>query len=100
MPPREEELQKEAEAKAAEAEQQEEEEVELGAADFGTDSPPRGAARWRHGGNKADHVPRAPEPDRPVTFDSPGSCEARRRQTASHRRCGDSRHPGCTGSPR
>ena len=72
MPPREEELQQEAEAKAAAAAQQEDEEVELGDADFGNDSPPRGAARWRHGGNKAEHVPRAAEPDQPVSYDSPG----------------------------
>ena len=31
-----------------------------------------GGARWRHGGNKAEHVPRAAEPDVPVSFDSPG----------------------------
>ena len=72
MPPREEELQQEAEARAAAAAQQDDEEVELGDADFGTDSPPRGAARWRHGGNKAEHVPRAAEPDMPVSYDSPG----------------------------
>ena len=72
MPPREEELQQEAEARAAAAAQQDDEEVELGDADFGTDSPPRGAARWRHGGNKAEHVPRAAEPDTPVSYDSPG----------------------------
>ena len=96
MPPREEELQKEAEAKAAEAEQQEEEEVELGAADFGTDSPPRGAARWRHGGNKADHVPRAPEPDRPVTFDSPGVA---RPGEGRLRVIGDAEIPGIPGVP-
>ena len=72
MPPREDELQQEAEARAAAAEQQEEEEVELGDADFGTDSPPPGAARWRHGGDKAEHVPRAAEPDQPVSYDSPG----------------------------
>ena len=38
----------------------------------GTDSPPRGAARWRHGGHKSEHVPRAAEPDLPVSYDSPG----------------------------
>ena len=64
--------QQEAEAKAAAAAQEEEEEVELGEADFGTDSPPRGAARWRHGGHKSEHVPRAEEPDLPVSYDSPG----------------------------
>ena len=47
-------------------------EVELGQADFSTDFPPRGAGKWRHGGSKADHVPRGPEPDRPVTQSSPG----------------------------
>ena len=59
LPPRKEELAQEAADRAAAAAQQDEEEVELGEADFGTDSPPRGAARWRHGGNKAEHVPRA-----------------------------------------
>ena len=72
LPPREEEWAQEAEAKAAAAAQEEEEEVELGEADFGTDSPPRGAARWRHGGHKSEHVPRAEEPDLPVSYDSPG----------------------------
>ena len=48
------------------------EEVELGQADFSTESPPRGAARWRHGGDKSQHVPRAAEPDLPVSYDSPG----------------------------
>ena len=72
LPPREEEWAQEAEAKAAAAAQEGEEEVELGEADFGTDSPPRGAARWRHGGHKSEHVPRAAEPDLPVSYDSPG----------------------------
>ena len=52
--------------------EQEDEEVELGQADFSTDSPPRRAARWRHGGDKSQHVPRAAEPDVPVSYDSPG----------------------------
>ena len=34
--------------------------------------PPGGAARWRHGGDKSEHVPRAEEPDVPVSYDSPG----------------------------
>ena len=72
LPPREEEWAQEAEAKAAAAAQEEDEEVELGEADFGTDSPPRGAARWRHGGHKSEHVPRAEEPDLPVSYNSPG----------------------------
>ena len=46
--------------------------MELGEADFGTGSPPRGVGRWRHGGDKAQHEPRRAEPDRPVTQDSPG----------------------------
>ena len=46
--------------------------VELGQADFSTDSPPRGAARWRHGGDKSQHVPRGPDPDVTVTRSSPG----------------------------
>ena len=50
----------------------EQEPIELGQADFSTDSPPRGAAKWRHGGNKADHVPRGSEPDMPVSLTSPG----------------------------
>ena len=72
LPPREEEWAQEAEERAAAAAQEQEAEVELGEADFGTDSPPRGAARWRHGGHKSDHVPRAAEPDLPVSYDSPG----------------------------
>ena len=96
MPPREEELQQEAEARAAAAAQQDEEEVELGDADFGTDSPPRGAARWRHGGNKAEHVPRAAEPDIPVSYDSPGVA---RPGEGRLRIIGDSEVPGIPGVP-
>ena len=70
LPP--EEWAQDAAATAAAATQQDEEEVELGQADFSTDSPPRGAARWRHGGDKSEHVSRAAEPDIPVSYDSPG----------------------------
>ena len=64
LPRREEEW---AAAAAAAAGTEAEEEVELGQADFSTDSPPRGVSRWRYGGDKSEHVPRGPEPDRPVT---------------------------------
>ena len=75
LPPREDEWAESAAAAAAAAatgEDEEEEEVELGQADYSTDSPPRRAARWRHGGDKSQHVPRGAEPDLPVTRDSPG----------------------------
>ena len=52
--------------------QQPEQKMRSGQADFSTGSPRRGVSRWRHGGDKAEHVPRGPEPDRPVTQDSPG----------------------------
>ena len=80
LPPREEEWAQEAAARAAAAAQQDEEEVELGQADFGTDYPPRGEARWRHGGDKSEHVPRAAEPDVPVSYDSPGVAMKRKCQ--------------------
>ena len=72
LPPREEEWAESAAAVAAATAQEEEEEVELGQADFSTDSPRPGAARWRHGGHKSQHVPRAEEPDLPVSYASPG----------------------------
>ena len=77
LPPREEEWAES--AAAAAAEQAEDDQVELGQADFSTDSPFRGAARWRHGGDKSQHVPRGPEPDLPVTQSSPGVAASRRR---------------------
>ena len=73
LPPREDEWAESAAAAAAAAPaEEEEEEVELGQADYSTDSPPRGAARWRHGGDKSQHVPRGAEPDLPVSRSSPG----------------------------
>ena len=71
LPPREEEWAASAAAAAAEQED-EDDEVEISQADFSTDSPPRGAGRWRHGGDKSQHAPRGPEPDLPVTQTSPG----------------------------
>ena len=96
LPPREEEWAAAAAAAAA-GEEEEDEEVEIGQADFSTDSPPRGAGRWRHGGDKSQHVPRGSEPDLPVTQDLPGSRASRRRTAKSDWRWWGARHSECAG---
>ena len=73
LPPREEEWAQDAAATAAAAAQQDEEEVELGQADFSTDSPPRGAARWRHGGHKSEYLCRMTP--RELRDQEKGDCE-------------------------
>ena len=52
-------------------EDEDDETVELGDADFGTDSPSR-VGGWRHGGNKQHHEERHAEPDAPVSLHTPG----------------------------
>ena len=67
LPPRED------EQIAATQEDEEDEDVELGAADFSTDSPPRvGIRSWRHGGDITQHEQRHEEPDAPVSLTTPG----------------------------
>ena len=59
LPPREEEWAAAAAAAGGEDDDVQEE-VEIGQADFSTDLPPRGAGRWRHRGDKSQHVPERP----------------------------------------